>query len=91
MAASKDDDVKIVADESIEVDIKRQGIANAQLAMTLSVVVVGLYAIAGIAVLLVSFWSDRDAPQWATATVSSTVTAALALLFRDHLPGARKK
>ena len=89
MAQDDNKDVRIVSEESIEKDIKRQGIAHARLAIVLSIGVIAVSGLAGLGVLVASFYWRIEPPQWATATVTATTTAAIALLIKDHLPSTK--
>lgn len=81
-----EDDLSVVKEEEIKTRIKLQGIVHAQLAFKLSILVVGAYALFGLFVLVYAFFKNAQPPLWATAVQSSTITAALAVIFKDHMP-----
>ena len=83
-----DGDLNVVKEETIRNRIQLQGIAHARWAVYLSIAVIAAYALWGLIVLVWAFAVKREAPAWAAAVESSTITAALAVIFKNHLPAA---
>lgn len=74
---SDEEQVVIVKEETLRVK-------HAKWALTLSIAVVSVVGICGMAVLMWAFFKGGEAPAWATSAETAVLTAALALIFRDR-------
>lgn len=86
MPLVEDDDLKIAQDQTIAGQTVRQEVKNSQVSVVLGAFVISAYALLGGVVLALAFAERLEPPTWATAIASSTVTAALAIIFKEHLP-----
>ena len=79
------DDVKIIKDELLD-RVAVQGIAHTSFAFWLGAILLLLWGGVGMWVVVVSMYRGLEPPNWAVGIESSTVTAALAVIFKDHIP-----
>ena len=82
----EDNDLKIVEDERISQKSARQNLWRDKIAVLLAIGIVGVYALFVLVILVIAYSRGEQPPAWAVAVESSTVTAALAVIFKDHLP-----
>ena len=80
------DDIKVVADQKIEPLIIVQRIRQSSIAFLVSVIFILGWGLIAMVVLFDSFLIGKEPPNWAVSLESATVTATLAMLFKEHLP-----
>ena len=91
METFDDTDTPVVVEEkTLDSKVRNHSIAHADAAVWLGIALIAIFAVGSLIVLIVAFCSGDDPPAWATAVESSTITAALALIFKNHLPSIRQ-
>jgi hypothetical protein len=84
------DDVKIIKDELLD-RVTVQGIAHTSFAFWLGAILLLSWGGVGMWAVIMSMDQGMEPPNWAVGIESSTVTAALAVIFKDHIPTLRRK
>lgn len=85
------DSIRLVSDEPIKVAAARQGVTHANWAFIFALAFISAWSMISGVVLLASFFCGMDPPAWAIAVQSSTITGAVALIFRDHIPSTTRE
>jgi hypothetical protein len=84
------DDVKIIKDELLD-RVTVQGIAHTSFAFWLGAILLLLWGGVGMWAVIMSMHKGLEPPNWAVGIESSTVTADLAVIFKDHIPTLRRE
>ncbi|MBV8683171.1 MAG: hypothetical protein JO111_09880 [Caulobacteraceae bacterium] len=84
------DDVKIIKDELLD-RVANQGIAHTNFAFWLGAILLLSWGAVGMWAVILSLYQEVEPPNWAVGIESSTVTAALAVIFKDHLPAVSRE
>lgn len=77
-----EDVIELLRDEDVR--DRRSQRRLGEVRVVLGVIVIGVALLMAGAALIAAAWCGNDAPEWATATVASIVTAAVAYIFSEQ-------
>jgi len=84
------DDFIIVEDKKIYLEVVRQGITHNNYMFLFGTCLLVGWSILGMIALGYSVFTSQQPETWAIGVESSSVTAALAVIFKDHLPTLKR-